>query len=474
MPWLKVCLLAVLTFSAYSFMLSAPFKTLDDQYSIVGNALIKDTSQWSRLFTQGYFQDRTYYRPLVNLSFMAEYKMFGLDAFYYNLDNVLIHLVNVFLVWALVSLLVGAEISFWTALLFAIHPIQWEAVANISGRAILLSTMFSLGAFIAYLRARHITAVFLFIAALLCKESAAVLPGILFVHGLINRKDLRWLGLWGVVIAGYVALRHYLGITEFFPWRNLNEHILGILTFARSVITDLRLLILPVDLHFDRSREMFRSINDAGALMTIFVWVTALCWLGVARTKLTSMHWLCLAWFALCLLPVSQIVTTIGVQPGVLSTAEHFLYVACVPVFIVVVDALLKVRIPAVKIGACGILVFFFFTTIEQNIYAQHELSMVERSLRIQPRNARLQSSAGLVYALAEKFLEAEMHFRAAVANDPLNPRYMISLGKSICDQGRLVECLDVYDHIKDPGRLGELLKKNRKAALELLQKQQQ
>ncbi|MBI4309196.1 MAG: hypothetical protein HY591_02580 [Candidatus Omnitrophica bacterium] len=494
---LKAFLLFSLTFTAYSFMLSSPFKTMDDQYSIVGNSLIKDPSQWPRLFSQGYFRDRTYYRPLANLTFMAEYKFFGLDSFFYNLDNLFLHIINVFLVWALANCLMRTppsplfelkrgsvpplffkegvrgswEVGFWTALLFAIHPIQWEAVANISGRAILLSTMFSLISFVAYLKQRWVIALLSFAAALLCKESAAILPGVFFIHALIYHRDLRWVWAYGAVLAGYIFLRHHLGITEFYPWRNWHEHAMGILTFLRSIITHARSLALPTDLHFDRSLKLFTGAFEAGALMTIFIWSVVLAWLGIARKKMTGLQWFTIGWFFLSLLPVSQIVSTIGVAPGYISTAEHFLYLACVPVFIAAVQYVLSLRAAAVKMAALGFLGFCFLTTVEQNIYAQNELAMMERSLRIQPHNSRLHASAGLIYALAEKFPEAEVHFRAAVADDPFNARHTISLGKSICDQGRIQECLDIYNGIKDPGNFAELLKSNRALAQKLLKK---
>lgn len=66
-----------------------------------------------------------------------------------------------------------------------------------------------------------------FAAALLCKESAAVLPGIIFVHDFANKKDLRWVWASSGVIVAYIALRHSLGITEVFPWRNVQEQFLG-------------------------------------------------------------------------------------------------------------------------------------------------------------------------------------------------------------------------------------------------------
>lgn len=132
--------------------------------------------------------------------------------------------------------------------------------------------------------------------------------------------------------------------------------------------------------------------------MTIFVWMVAIGWLGVSIRKLGSIHWVMLAWFILQMLPVSQIVTTIGVQPGSISIAEHFLYMASVPVFMVmamfgawVVSTIKEQKRSSLIIFQSAILsfmTFLFFTTVTQSVYAKDESVMLMRSLAIQPDNA--------------------------------------------------------------------------------------
>jgi len=102
-----VCILiiVVLGFTAYSFVLEAPFKTLDDNISIVYNSDIQDLSNVKKIFTSSFFGDNHYYRPLVSFSYMLEYHFFGLNSFYYNLTNVIFHLAIAVSVFFLVLLL---------------------------------------------------------------------------------------------------------------------------------------------------------------------------------------------------------------------------------------------------------------------------------------------------------------------------------------------------------------------------------
>lgn len=469
MFFIRAFLLICVTFAIYSVMLSSWFKTMDDQFSIVSNQTIQDRSLWPQLFKEGYFRDHSYYRPLTNLSYAFEYQAFGLKPFNYNLDNILIHIANAFLVWCLVAIIINVEVGFWVALLFAIHPVQWESVANISGRAILLSAFFSFLTFIFYTKKKYIFSIIFFALGLLCKESTAIVPGIIFAYAVLYRRKISPIVFYVPILLIYMYIRHSLAINEFFAWRNVHEAAIGFATFLNSVILYLRLMVLPVDMHFDRSLKLFDSLTQAGAIFTMGFWALGVGALIAIRKHLQPIHLLALVWFGLTLMPISQIVTTIGTQPGYISCAEHFLYVTCIPIFIVVVLPLYKIQSKIVRTCFVALFIYFGLTTLEQNIYARSELAMMERSLAFQPQNARLNSSVGLIHAMNGRFEKAEFYFRKAVAYDSQNSRYLISLGKSVCDQERYEECMVIYNAIQEPGRYKAILDENKAAAEKLM-----
>jgi hypothetical protein len=145
-------LLAILTFAAYSFAVNGSYKTMDDDYSIVRNEMIRSINNLPQIFTTGFFGDQSYYRPLVAVSFMKEYFFFKLNPVPYYIDNILIHIFNAFLVFAITLALTSRRrIAMGTAFLFALHPIQWEAVANIPGRSILLCAFYGLASFYCFI-----------------------------------------------------------------------------------------------------------------------------------------------------------------------------------------------------------------------------------------------------------------------------------------------------------------------------------
>ena len=490
-----------LAFTAYSFMLSAPFKTLDDNVSIIHNENIKSLANIGRIFRSSFFEDKMYYRPLVSVSFMIEYHFVDLNPFFYNLTNLLIHIFTTLLVFILVNRIFKDRLTgFFTALLFAIHPIQWEAICNISGRAILLCAFFYIGSFLFFVSGRtkaqptvhYVLSFVLFIMALLAKESAAMLPFVMLAYVFFfekETKDTKWASLrcplvFFAGLAAYGFIRQQLGMTQLYLWPSLESLSFGVLTFLRATLTYLRLFIFPIDLHFDRSRELFVSFFNGELLGTVLTYLGGAVFLIKFKEKISRAIWFCLFWFFANLVLTSQIVS-IGVQPGRISTAEHFLYIPSVGAFILMVFAARSLYRKSVErkviskeifsVFAAAFFIFLFLVTVQQGIYASSEIAMLRQSLLCDPRNARIQSSLGLKYAEKKQFKEAEVCLRKALMLDPTSTLARIGLGKALCDQNRYFEGIAEYEKIINPNRKWKkLLERNLKLSYEILTKQYQ
>ena len=489
----RVCLcIGLLVVSAYSFMLASPFKTLDDEFSIVNNAEIRDLKNIPGFFKSTYFKEaKDYYRPLVYVTYALEYHFFGLNAFYYNLDNVLLHILNAFLVFFLVSLLLRDRVQgFFVAFLFGIHPVHWEAVDNISGRAILLCAFFTLSGyffFLKFVRERKIgflIGAFAFYAlGLLSKESAGVLVFMAMAYWfIVERKTIcQGLVFWPFfpIAAGYLWIRHQMGIIKMFPWPSWHEMGFGILSFLNGLLVYVRIFFFPVDLHFDRGQLVYKSFWEPGLWFTLVV-LGILGYLFVRFSRsMAGLTIFCLVWFLIELFPVSQIVTTIGVYPGAISLAEHFVYVASIPAFILMVkggyvfsrtwEDTWHCSPKTLRLVFLGFFVFLFLTLVQQNIYASNEFLMLRDSLQKDPKNPRLQYSLGMVYVKARDFDQAISCFRKASQYQSSNQTYRIALGKAMIDTGDVLGGVREYERIVARPQNAQLLVDNKKAAYGLL-----
>lgn len=144
--------LAVLavTFIVFIPSLQNGFVNWDDPDFVTNNTLIRSLSNIPTLFTTTVLGA---YAPLVFTTYAIEYQLFELNPFFYHLDNLLLHLGCVFLVFKIGQQL---NLSIWgaaiLAILFGIHPMRVESVAWVTERKDVLYGIFYLAAIFQYLK----------------------------------------------------------------------------------------------------------------------------------------------------------------------------------------------------------------------------------------------------------------------------------------------------------------------------------
>ena len=148
-------LAADLAVLVYLNALPHPF-VYDDLVGVVGNPALVDGAGPLEVIRQNVF------RPVVSLSFALDHALWGFRPVGYHLTSVLLHALNVALLFVLARRLAvdwrggdaetGREpdvVAFVAAALFAVHPMMSEAVGYVSGRADALATSFVLLALLA-------------------------------------------------------------------------------------------------------------------------------------------------------------------------------------------------------------------------------------------------------------------------------------------------------------------------------------
>jgi hypothetical protein len=148
---------------------------ISDDFGWIAQSQIRSWLDVERIFVRS----SGFYRPLVSISFAANYALFGLEPFGYGLTNLLIALTCAFLVYQIARALELGSASWLAAAvwLFNFHGINM-ALLWISGRTSLLVTMFALAGALAVLRRRVAIALGALALALLSKEEAVMLPAV--------------------------------------------------------------------------------------------------------------------------------------------------------------------------------------------------------------------------------------------------------------------------------------------------------
>jgi protein O-mannosyl-transferase len=217
----------------YSNALGEEF-VYDDIQQIIQNPRIRSWDNVWRGFTSHVWEFRAligtdvppppYYRPLFTAYLTAGYQLFGLWAQGWHLASIVIHTcVSVSLFYLLRRLSRNTLLAGLATLVFAIHPAHVESVTWISGVTDPMLALFFIPSLTLYMRYREdggrlwlVLSLVLYALALLSKEPAIVLPGLILVWEFVRREErlrafsfaMFWRLLpFGLVTAGYMAAR---------------------------------------------------------------------------------------------------------------------------------------------------------------------------------------------------------------------------------------------------------------------------
>jgi tetratricopeptide (TPR) repeat protein len=253
-----------LVFVVFFPALSNGFVNWDDPKYVVDNVIIKDLSGKGikTIFSSFYGGN---YHPLTALSNAIEFKLFGLSPKPFHFFNLVIHLVNTFLVFKLIRLLAAdMRIALIVSLLFGMHPMHVESVAWISERKDVLYTLFYLLASIKYIQysqqeqkdmKKYAVMLGLFLCSLLSKSAAVVFPlTLLLIDYYIGRKITISLLINKIpflvlsVIFGLVALRSQKVDGSLSDLSTFFSHTDRIFLISYSLVFYIVKLFLPLNL----------------------------------------------------------------------------------------------------------------------------------------------------------------------------------------------------------------------------------
>jgi len=295
-----VCALAAILAFANTF--GAGFVYDDGQ--ITSTPRMLDLSLWSEVLTRPFRDapqnDVEIWRPVTSLSFAANGSLnraLGLAAEHpvcFHVVNVLVHALGSALVAVLLLVLGSARIPAAAAgLVFAVHPIHVEAVANVAQRGELLACAFGL-AFLVLHRRRSPWAALPLLLAFGSKESSVGFVALALVGDLIfpnpRRRFVVWIGPV-VALALFFVLRSHALEGQLSRPTILENPIADaptlerVATALRVQMLYLRLLVWPVGLSSDYSYDQIPVVRTwlDGRVLGFFFLAAAACvlaWIG--------------------------------------------------------------------------------------------------------------------------------------------------------------------------------------------------
>jgi len=456
--WIICLLLAVATFALYSPVLGHPFIfNYDDDSYVLNNPHVKAGLAWTTVTWALKSTEYSNWHPLTWLSHALDCQLYGLNPTGHHLTSVLLHVLNVVLLFLLLVRATGAAgRSLLVAALFAMHPFNVESVAWVAERKNLLCTLFfllALGAYGWYARQpsvrRYVMVAALFALALTAKPMAITLPCVLL---LLDFWPLKRIKGWGEPTQGGAAVSQATFsrlVAEKLPLFALCAADAFITVFASRSYGSMH-LALPLGVRLENAVYSYAMYVWKGfwpARLAVFyphpgatlaawkvglaalflVGLSALVWRKRAAWPYLVTGWL---WYLGILVPAIGLV-----QVGEQAMADRYAYIPLIGIFLMVVwgvadwadrrHASLRARGWAAAIA----LVFLALFTGDENLAAALMVSdradeavpYLVDAARLRPRDpaARLNLAAAL--ALSSRLREAIQEYEAGIplASDP-------------------------------------------------------
>jgi len=375
------------------------------------------------------------YRPLRYLSLRIDETFFGDHPSGYHVVNTILHGITSFAVFVVLRRLAGPVAALAGALLFVAHPVHTECVAYISGRRDILTTLFFLLGFLAWMtfcrtsrRPWLLAYLALYGLALSAKEMAVTLPVVCGLHDVLLdpagfRRRLRvhvGMGVLAAAAAVYVALSRAARQEHWHGGSMGANYAIS----ARLVVHYAMLLVFPLRLLGDYSYEAFplsRSFLEARALLSAAA-VAAGVGAAYGLRRRAPRVVFGIGWFLVTLLPVLQI------KPFHEIAAEHYLYLPSVGFCLLAglgfdrLRARVGPRLAWIPLGV--VLALFAVRTVVRNADWRDSETFWHKTLETAPRCARAHFNVGMVHAQRTEWSEAAASIRRALA---IRPEYLLA-----------------------------------------------
>ncbi len=458
----------------YANSLTGAF-VFDDAPAIVENPTIRRPDQIGRLLLPPGDEAGTVGgRPLLNLSLAFNYALGGTAVRGYHVFNLAVHAAATLLLFGIVRRTLqdrdeNVAIAFATALLWAVHPLQTEAVTYVIQRAESLMGLFYLLTLYCFIRfvapvdptagkpttSRNFWGVGSVFACLLGAGTKEVMTSAPLVVLLYDRAFVAgsfrdaWrarrgyylgLGASWILLAALVAGTHGRGGSAGFGasagiWPYA-------LTQCRAIIVYLRLALWPHPLVFDYGTSL---VQHPGAVVGSFLLLVVLLIVtGVALYRNSALGFLGGAFFAI-LAPTSSIIP-IATEP----LAEHRMYL---PLAVVVVLAVMALHAglrrafagrAAALLSGIAVLaaVALGAATITRNETYHSEIALWSDTVDKAPANPRAHNNLGVILRADGQNPRAAAEFSAAVDADPDYAPAQYNIGGMLLDANRPAEAI--------------------------------
>jgi tetratricopeptide (TPR) repeat protein len=484
-----LAILAITAIALYSNTLNSSFH-LDDERVIWDNpAVFMQEISWESL-SEAAFESRIRTRPVAHISFALNYFFHRLEVRGYHAVNILIHVMTGILLFFLLKTTLSlpalnkkndtsyaAIVSFITAAVWLLHPLQTQSVTYIVQRMNAMAAMFFILSMLLYTRARLtasrksrwglFTGCFISgILALGSKEIAATLPFCIFLYEFYFLQNLRlglkqykriWYLLAAAVLVFIFLAFFYLGAN---PFKNIisSYPVYGI-TLFQKLLTETRVIVLyiallffpyPGRLNLDYDFTVSLSLLTPATTLFSAVLLFGMVFFAVLVAQKQRLTSFCILWFLGNLVVESSFIPLeLVFEHRVYLPSMFFLLLFTAPLY-----TLFAARRKFFYIACAVVLAVMSLWTFERNSVWHDELTLWQDCLEKSPNKWRVHNNLGKEYFRRWETDRAIYHYQKALQIEPNAIMARMNLAGALAMEKRFQEAVIQLQIVlsKDPG----------------------
>jgi len=433
---LIIVLITIITIFSYYPSLNNEFTNWDDTGILVENVFTHNLSIKNLksifIIDKNIKLPLSEYLPLTIFSYTIEHHFFGLNPKVYHITNLVLHIFNSLLVFLFIYTISRKKwIAFWVAIFFAVHTLNVEPVAWITGRKDVLSAFFYLISILSYAiliqkkkrKIEWLTLIF-FVLALLAKPSAVSLPLILIFCDYLSGKRIsiqlflkKWYYFAVSIIFTLIAI---YGQNSSNAIATLNSTALfqNILVACHGLTFYICKGFLPINLSAVYPRNYNISFFEPQYFFSVFIVIIFIYIIRLSYIKKYKYITFGLLFFIAALLPVLQFMP-VGVH---IYSADRFFYIPSIGLFFAIIVTVFKItknnkqlnRILAIT--ATGFIILLIGATQTRGMIWKNSGTLWENVIKQFPDFALAHNSLGSYYCDNNLYSKAKDHFETAVS----------------------------------------------------------
>jgi len=423
------------------------------------------------------------YQPVRVLSYAIDYYLWKLNPLGYHLGNIALHGFSAVILYLLLASLLNqmrSESSFESnriiallaSLLFAVHPVNVEAVTWISSRKYGLLAFFYFSSLYFYIknaekgryhRIYYALSIVSYVLSLLSSPFSVTLPAILFLYDYCSIRDIN---LYNIIKSRLLSYLPYvvLSISQFIIlWNSftttpgpepaiksheMNSIFYTFLTMLRVLYDYIKNLIFPFWLNNMYVDHPSTSLLEYKVILSLLVILLLLGILFFQVRADNKVNLFCLGWFVLTWLPVSNII------PISTKMADRYLYLPAVGLFLLFSLSVYNTSHrwfsrKAKQLVAVPLIAFLVFSlsylSIDRNRVWANSQTLWEDSLRKAPAYWVPHMNLGLTMAQQGMIEEAISYYRESLRLNPNSVHTHNNLGVVLLERGQIGDAIGHY-----------------------------